>query len=358
MDNVIFFFSVLGVFNGILLSLYLFIFSKEKSLSKYLLGALVMALSVRIGKSIFLYFDRDVHKLVLQIGLSACLFIGPFLYYYLRSVLDQTKTLPSRWKWSLVTLLIAIIAVGSIRPYHNDPVFWNAYVVNSIYIVWFLGVSASGLLLVPHLIKTYKKHHRISSIEKWLSAVYIGNVIIASAFFMALFGFPWAYYMSGPLVFSFFLYLLAFGYFNNKWFDEVSKQPVEKYHNKKIDNAAATSLLKDLDTLMLEKRIFTDPTLKLKSVADRLDIPSHQLSQLLNDNLGKGFKPFINEHRIKAACVLLGTQHQLSLEGIGYEVGFRSKSTFFTTFKKIMKITPAQYQQQLEVKTSQNGSIL
>lgn len=358
MDNLIFFFSVLGVFNGILLSLYLFVFSKEKSLSKYLLGALIIALSIRIGKSIILYFDRDVHKMVLQIGLSACLFIGPFLYYYLRSVLHQTKKLPASWKWTLITLLLVIMVVGSVKPYHNDPVFWNTYVVNSIYAVWFLGVCASGILLIPHLIKIRKEHSRISSIEKWLAAVYIGNVIIATAFFMALFGFSWAYYISGTLVFSFFLYLLAFGYFNDKWFEQVSKQPIEKYHNKKIDGAEAGKLLKDLEQLMLDKKVFTDPTLKLKTVAENLNIPSHQLSQLLNDNLGKGFKPFINEHRIKEACTLLGTEHQLSLEGIGYEVGFRSKSTFFTTFKKLMNITPAQYQQQLAVNTTQNGSVL
>ena len=358
MDSLIFFFSALGVFNGFLLSLYLFVFSKEKNLSKYLLGALILALSIRIGKSVILYFDRDVHKMVLQIGLSACLFIGPFLYYYLRSVLDQTKKMPSRWKWTLIILLAAIIAVGSIRPYHNYPVFWNAYVVNSIYIVWFLGVCSSGVVLIPHLVTTLRKHNRLSSIEKWLTAVYVGNVIIAAAFFLALFGYSWPYYISGPLVFSFFLYLLAFGYYNDRWFEQVSKQPIEKYHNKKIDGAEAARLLKDLETLMLEKRTFTDPNLKLKTVAERLDIPSHQLSQLLNDNLGKGFKPFINEHRIKAACLLLGTEHQLSLEGIGYEVGFRSKSTFFTTFKKLMNVTPAQYQLQLTAETTQNGSVL
>jgi len=358
MNSLIFFFSALGVFNGILLSLYLFVFSKQKSLSKYLLGALILALSIRIGKSIILYFDRDVHKLVLQIGLSACLFIGPLLYFYLRSVLDQTKKLPSKWMWSLLSLLAVIVVVGTIRPYHIDPVFWNAYVVNGIYCVWFIGVCAAGLALVPQVIKSYGSKGKISPLEKWLSAIFLGNVIIATAFFMALFGYSWGYYISGPLVFSFFLYILAFGYFNDKWFETASKPTIEKYQNKKIDGAEAEKLLKELYKLMNNKKIFTNPTLKLKTVADHLNIPSHQLSQLLNDNLGKGFKPFINEHRIKAACQLLGTKHQLSLEGVGYEVGFRSKSTFFTTFKKLMNVTPAQYQEQLSLKTSQNGSIL
>ncbi len=349
MSNVIFFFSVLGVFNGILLCLYLFLFAKEKSLSQYLLAALILALSIRIGKSIILYFDRDVHKLVLQVGLSACLFIGPFLYYYFRSVLDQIKEIPTNWKRSLWSLLGAIIIIGTLRPYHQDPDFWNRYVVHSIYIVWFICVCASGYVLIPKLLQSLKLEKKLSPLEKWLSAIYAGNVIIAAAFFLAIFGFPWAYYITGPLVFSFFLYVLAFGYFNNKWFEQAPKQANGKYLNKKIDQAEAAILLKNLDQLILEEKIFTNPGLKLKMLADQLDIPPHQLSQLLNNNLGKGFKPFINEHRIKEACKLIATEHQLSLEGIGYEVGFRSKSTFFTTFKKLMHLTPAQYQEQLSV---------
>ncbi len=352
MNGVIFFFSALGVFNGILLSLYLIIFTKQKSLSKYLLGSLVLALSIRIGKSIILYFDHDVHKLVLQIGLSACLFIGPLLYFYLRSVLEQTQQFPKLWKLVLFGLLLSIIVVGSIRPYHLYPAFWNTYVVQSIYVVWLVGVSASGFLLAPHLTVRYKERGRNTPLEKWLSAIFFGNVIIASAFFLAFFGNSWAYYISGPLVFTFFLYLLAFGYYNNKWFNIASKPVLEKYINKKIDGAVANRLLRELDNLMLSKKVFTDPALKLKTVAEQLNIPSHQLSQLLNDNLGKGFKPFINEHRIKAACQLLGTNHQMSLEGIGYEVGFRSKSTFFTTFKKLMNVTPSQYKEQVFLKTS------
>lgn len=352
MNSIIFFFSVLGVFNGILLCLYLFIFTKKKSLSKYLLGSLILVLSIRIGKSIILYFDRDVHKLVLQIGLSACLFIGPLLYFYLRSVLDQTEKLPSRWKWILLTLFTTIVAVGTIKPYHLDPVFWNTYVVNGIYSVWFVGICCAGIRLVSQVVKSYRSDKKVSPIEKWLSAIFVGNLVIAGAFFLSLFGYSWAYYISGPLVFSFFLYILGFGYFNDKWFEAAEKQPVEKYRNKKIDIVEADRLFSELDQLMLKKRIFKNPNLKLKVVADQLNISSHQLSQLLNDNLGKGFKPFINEHRINAACELLGTKHQLSLEGIGYEVGFRSKSTFFTTFKKLKNVTPTQFQEQIAMKSS------
>ena len=307
-----------------------------------MLGALVLALSIRIGKSVLLYFDPDLPKIYLQIGLSACLFIGPFLYFYLKIVLEELTAFPKRWKWILGGLLSFIIIVGAIRPYPVYPVFWNTYVVKSIYAVWFVFVVATGSTLLPIL----KKELNWLPSEKWLIAIYTGNLIIATAFFLSFFGFSSAYYISGPIVFSFFLYLLTFGYFNAGWFEITTKKPLEKYANKKIDSSEAEQLIIQLKQLMDDQSIYTNSSLKIKEVAAQLEIPAHRLSQLLNDNLGKSYATFINEYRIKAACQLLGTDHSLSLEGIGYEVGFRSKSTFFTTFKKIMGLTPAQYQQQ------------
>jgi CubicO group peptidase (beta-lactamase class C family) len=43
-----------------------------------------------------------------------------------------------------------------------------------------------------------------------------------------------------------------------------------------------------------EKELFIDPNLKLADVAEELNIPLHQLSQFLNDNLGKSFSIYKN----------------------------------------------------------------
>lgn len=350
MNGLLFFLSSLGAFNGILLSLYLFFFTKQKSLAKFLLGVLILALSIRIGKSVLLYFDRDLPKIYLQIGLSACLFIGPFLYFYLKAVVDDLRIFPKNWKILTSCLALCIVITGTIRPYANYPEFWNSYVVQSIYLTWLLFVILAGLAIQPILKKASRQFSSLLPSDKWLVAIYVANVLIATAFFLAFFGFSWAFYMSGPLVFSFFLYLLAFGYFNAGWFEIETKKTTEKYSNKKIDSPEAEALINKLDVLMKTKHIYTNSTLKLKDVAVELDIPSHQLSQLLNDNLGKSYSSFVNEYRIRRACKLVETQHNLTLEGIGYEVGFRSKSTFFTSFKKIMGVTPAQYQKQSLVK--------
>ncbi len=357
MNGLLFFITTLGVFNGFILSSYLFFFTKNKTLSKYLMGAMIFCLSVRIGKSILLYFDPEIHKIYLQIGLSACLFIGPFLYFYLKSVLQNIKTFPQSWKSILIVLLSFIIVFGAVRPYHNFPEFWNSYMVLSIYIVWLISVVAAGLIMLPSFKKAMKKEETLNPSEKWLIAIYTANLIIATAFFMAFAGFPMAYYITGPIVFSFFLYLLAYGFFNNQLFDsEQHKVDLqfsnEKYANKKIESSEAESLLTQLNELMQKQALYTNPKLKLKEVAQAMDIPHHRLSQLLNDNLGKSYVAFVNEYRIEAACKLMSKEHDLSLEGVGYEVGFKSKSTFYSSFKKIKALTPAQYQQQIRATSS------
>jgi AraC-like DNA-binding protein len=105
---------------------------------------------------------------------------------------------------------------------------------------------------------------------------------------------------------------------------------------------------------MTNEKLFLNPHLKLSDLATEVNISAHQLSQILNENVGKNFSEFINEYRINEACLLLFTHENLSIDGIGYEVGFNSKSTFFAAFKKQKGVTPAIFQQ----KNRRNSTIL
>ena len=97
---------------------------------------------------------------------------------------------------------------------------------------------------------------------------------------------------------------------------------------------------------MSKEEPFINADLKSSDIAKKVNISVHQLSQLLNENLGKSFPLYINEYRIAKACGMIQSNTSLTLEAIGYECGFNSKSTFYTTFKKITGITPAQYKGQ------------
>ena len=67
-----------------------------------------------------------------------------------------------------------------------------------------------------------------------------------------------------------------------------------------------------------------------------------------NHNLNQHFFDFVNEYRIKKAMEILAdaSKNHLTVLEILYEVGFNSKSSFNTAFKKYTKQTPTEYRKQ------------
>ena len=69
--------------------------------------------------------------------------------------------------------------------------------------------------------------------------------------------------------------------------------------------------------------------------------------QVIHEKWGENFNSFLNSYRIKEACRRLGdVDHygQLTIEAIATGVGFRSRTSFVTSFKRITGLTPSEYQ--------------
>jgi YesN/AraC family two-component response regulator len=98
---------------------------------------------------------------------------------------------------------------------------------------------------------------------------------------------------------------------------------------------------------METEALYQNPDIKLKDLADKLNVSTHFLSQLLNDNLGQSFAQYINTLRVEESKDLIKNNHHFTLEAIGFEAGFSSKSSFYSTFKKITGVTPAMYKRQV-----------
>jgi len=96
---------------------------------------------------------------------------------------------------------------------------------------------------------------------------------------------------------------------------------------------------------MENKEPYLDASLTIKKLADQTNIPSNELSILINHHLGKHFFDFVNEYRIKKAIQIFkeSTDDKLTVLEVLFEVGFNSKSPFNTAFKKHTGLTPTQY---------------
>lgn len=341
---ILFFLCSIGVFNGFLASFYFLFFCKEKRVQNSLFGLLLLFLSLRIGKSVYTLFTLkdDKNFLILQVGLSACFLIGISLFFYIKASIENKKEIPKSWKIHFLTLTLFIIVFGVIKPYPTNKELWYNYVVHTIYFVWGLYVLASGFILKDIFKKILSKSEKTTTSEAWLVSVFIGNLLIYLAYIVGYF----YLYMIGTITFSVVFYgLLIFLLFKSNR-ENVFKDIPEKYASKKIDDTDASQLISELKTVMDKHQFHKNISIKLKDISKELQISSHQLSQLLNDNLGKSFAQFINEYRIEEAKKILMDNTNFTLEAIGFEAGFSSKSNFYATFKKIVGLTPSEFKKQ------------
>ncbi|MBC7936734.1 MAG: AraC family transcriptional regulator [Rhizobacter sp.] len=343
-DKVLFFFSALGAFNGLLLGIYFIFFSAKKNLSNYFLGALLLVLSIRIGKSVAYFFDYGLPKIYLQMGLTACFFIGPFLYFFTRSETEQTRKLPRFWAWQLLFWLFLILLTGILYPYQRFPAYWGKYIIPLIYVQWGIYIAFTIVLLIPILKKIGRKES-LKTFEKWILTICAGVLILFVSYVWAILNITKGSYINGALFFSIIIYLLVFILLYRKKTNDLSAFSTQKYADKKLSGSEAQLIINKLKRVMEEKELFKNPNLKVNDLAREIKISGHQLSQVLNDNIEKNFTLFVNEYRIQEACGLLVRNSNLTIDAIADEVGFNAKSTFFATFKKIKGMTPSAYQQ-------------
>ena len=94
---------------------------------------------------------------------------------------------------------------------------------------------------------------------------------------------------------------------------------------------------------------YLDPDLSLRELARQLKVHPNYLSQVINETQGQNFFTFINTYRVEAfkARLLSSTAKHFTLLAHAYECGFKSKTTFNTTFRKLTGQTPSQYQKGL-----------
>jgi AraC-like DNA-binding protein len=126
---------------------------------------------------------------------------------------------------------------------------------------------------------------------------------------------------------------------------DLSDIPLDNSHN--IKSKKQQQLFDDIQSYVKDHKRFTDPYLSLESLAHELKISKGHLSFLINSYSGYNFSDYINAFRVDQVkeWILDHDFVNYTIESIGLESGFNSKSTFYTSFKKFTDITPSQFKQ-------------
>lgn len=127
--------------------------------------------------------------------------------------------------------------------------------------------------------------------------------------------------------------------------DILIQKESEKYKNSTLSIEDFEKIKFKLLSLMEKGEIYKDPRLSIQKIAELLHVPRQYISEVLNIYMQTSFQGFVNSYRVVAFIEALNeNKHEhYSLLGIAKDVGFNSKTSFNTTFKKLKNMTPSEY---------------
>lgn len=108
-------------------------------------------------------------------------------------------------------------------------------------------------------------------------------------------------------------------------------------------------LMAQIDAFMMSTESFIHSELTIVDLAEKLKVHPKRISTTINSICRQNFNSYVNRYRVKKAEALLKNHAEvnMSMEGIGIEVGFNSKSAFYSAFKKVTGSTPNKFKEDL-----------
>jgi AraC-like DNA-binding protein len=127
------------------------------------------------------------------------------------------------------------------------------------------------------------------------------------------------------------------------------KADTKAYKTSSLSKSKAEVYKMEFLRLMDKEKLFINSNITVDQVAQKMGIPRQQLSEVLNVYLKSNFQDYMNKYRAEefVGCLKDDKFKNYSIMGIANEVGFKSKSSFNTTFKKIYGVTPSDFKKTL-----------
>ncbi len=357
---------ILGAVQGIIFAIYLWFKPlKNKPASKFLS---LFILSFALNS---LYFTSE------SIGLRGHLDPWTFLpfycsfliitsfYYFVKYLVFPHK------KFTKFDLLIFIPAILQVL-YQCLFLIWSitdregllkfdyvVYTMSDIIDVGVIIMAVVFLLLILKMLHQYQNKllDRFSEIEDF-SLNWLKILIYSTIGLLILFMIPAAFEILTdhrmfniyyPLWISSSILIYWIGY--STWIrnQKVVPEEAEELNSKDVSLSDNTKQYHEhLMRSMLDDKMYLKQDLSLKTLAKALGISSGYLSQIINQYEQKNFFEFVNSFRVEEVKkkILDAQYSHLSILGIAFESGFKSKSTFNLAFKKLEGITPTAFKKQ------------
>ena len=304
--------------------------------------------------------------------------VGPTLYWYLMSLVNKDFKFTKKSLLHLIPFIIWFIYVSIDPSSLNPKVLYNAVRENSNDIItplfnfsflWDISLNFSRVIYSVYmviLIRRYKEVIRdeYSTIDSknnlsWFTTL----IIIYTLFFITNSGFHLvfaeenvfyqnfsAFIRSVPavlFVFFFTLYseiqpkLVKVGQkIIQSTYTEAEK--VEKYKKSGLSDVECKAIYKEICEKIENEKYYLDSELTLNSLAEKVGISRHKISESINTVAEVRFFKFINTYRLKEFVSSIKTNKypNFTLLAISLECGFKSSSSFYSIVKEEYGVTP------------------
>lgn len=317
---------------------------------------------------------------------SVMFLIGPFLYFYIRNTLTDRYSL-SKKDW-LHFIPTSIAFIGSIpyllMPFEKklqiaDSIIKNPDVIKVIEVNMFYSMGVSFvlrcvisflyLIVCIHLLwKLYPSYLKEKQIPKnqliityrWL-IILTSNLLFISVSFILLAlnssdSDPTTTIKDGHLIYVIAGLSYSLMSFSLILFPEilygiprqiVSITPKKKKIKNKIP-AAEDPFYEMYNAILLyieEEQPFLNPDFSISDIVLHIKAPQNHVSYCITQLMGTKFSKLKSELRIKYALELLknGSNSLITIEAIGKQSGFKTRSNFYSAFKDETGFTPTEY---------------
>ncbi len=366
---------------------------KANTISNRMLGTFFLLLALSFGMSYFVFNTSTINSLIFIKFSMLTLFLGlPLFYLYGKTLLKipiDKRTVIINF---LPFLLLLFYLVYSKKTNLSTPIIrmGGQYYSTPIKLDSFLIIEAATLFCLYYMIRLlYFLHTHQIKIENYFSTteslnsrwlrIHVTLGLLSSAFFLItnildliiidLNGTVFfVIELSGAAASILFTFTIAYYSYNqkdiassidemnqelekseNRYLNEIADAPPQ-YKKQRLDLLTEKRYLKKiLDHMKLHKP-YLDSDLTLIQLAEELSIPSHHLTMILNLHLKQNYYTFINRYRVEEVCerMKMIEYTKENILTIAFEVGFNSKTTFNTTFKRIIGKTPREYRESLQ----------
>jgi len=365
---------------GITLLALLEVFKRPNDRQNVCLKGLLLLLLIHSAGELFVYSGAFVYAPnLVGVHLPFRVLLGSALYFYAYTSMSPDKGINKRM--TVLALSGPIIVILGMLPFiimispaekialadpsTRDPELWKIAVFTCLFTTFvFIFYTLVYLVAALKLHNTHRQQlmERFSEIEQrsldWFKPVLLiwGAVWLMYAIEFSLGALGWRWFGTGVLLPI--LEVIALAIFiqkalNQKVLNDSERGlPRDSLSDKEQTRAALLSAEKmqmiasKLEHAMKEDKLFLQDNLSLNKLSASISESENHISETLSQYLNTKFFQFVNGYRVEEAKEALQHSDKL-ITSIAFDVGFNSKSTFNTAFKKLVGYSPSAYRKSL-----------